>query len=60
MDSRIWQKQPEKSREAVEDFLYSVSLLLLWQRSGYLLLPPHFPAGRQGNELLSGIQYITF
>lgn len=58
VDSRIRQKQPENSGEAVADFLHSVSLLLR-QPSGYLLLPPQFPAGQQGNELLSGMQYIT-
>lgn len=40
--------KPEKSREALVDFLHSVSLLLLRQRSGYLLLPPPFPSGAAG------------
>lgn len=49
-----------ESWEAGADSLHPAPLLLLRQRGGYLLPLPHFPAGRQGNELLSGIQYITF
>lgn len=57
VDSRILQKWSDKGGETAVDF--SASRFLLQQRSGYLPLSPHFPAQRQGNELLSGMQYIT-
>lgn len=49
-----------QKKGAVTAVGFSPFPLLLQQRSAYLLLPPHFPAGRQGNELLSAMQYMTF